>query len=67
MKRFQICIVFSVGVKERSKDYTILKSSLILFFLLQESKRDNKLYYSGKFRIFVVFSVGVKQLILKSS
>ena len=54
MKRFQICIVFSVVVKERSKDYTILKSSEILFFLLQESTSDQKIHDLGKFPDFVL-------------
>ena len=36
------------------KDCIILKSSRILLFLLQESKRDRRLHYSEKFLDFVV-------------
>ena len=56
------------------KDCIILKSSRILLFLLQESKRDRRLHYSEKFLDFVVSSAICKTqrwikdcIILKSS
>ena len=62
LKTFPDFVVFSAGVKERSKDCIILKSSWILLFLLNESKIDKtKLHYSEKFPDFVVSFAGSKR------